>query len=149
MVLRCSLRFVLILSLLTPACAAGDDDGGGGSPGDGGDAGDDDGGDPADGTRLAFGMNGHIWTMGVNGTGLRRMTTGRHAVTLPAWSPDGRYLTVQVEDLCPEVYIVPADAARVSVGDPAVTPAAMALRKLDPAPINLCAFSAMSWRPRG
>jgi hypothetical protein len=100
-----------------------------------------------DGTRLAFGMNGHIWTMGVDGTGLRRMTTGRHAVALPAWSPDGRYLTVQVEELCPEVYVVPADAERLSVGDPAVTPAAMALRKLDDGTaINVCAFSAMSWR---
>ncbi len=48
MVLRCSSRFVLILSLLVPACAGGDDDGGGGGPGDGGDANDDDDDDSAD-----------------------------------------------------------------------------------------------------
>ena len=40
----------------------------------------------------------------------------------------------------PEVYIVPADAERMSVGDPAVTPAAMELRKLDPLP-STCAPS--------
>jgi Tol biopolymer transport system component len=101
-----------------------------------------------DGERLAFAMNGHVWTMGTDGSGLRRMTSGRLAVGAPAWSPDGRFLAVQTGDLCPEVYIVPADAERLSVADPLVTPTAMELRKLDDDgdPGALCAFSLMTWR---
>jgi WD40 repeat protein len=100
-----------------------------------------------DGTRLAFAMNGHIWTMGVDGSGLRRVTRAPVEVSAPTWSPDGRYLAVILELVCPVVAVVPADGERVSVGDPVVPTSSRLLKEIENGePRNVCAFSAMSWR---
>jgi Tol biopolymer transport system component len=49
--------------------------------------------DPAwspDGTTLAFGRNGDIWTIGVDGTNQTNLTnTTTHSEAEPVWSPDG------------------------------------------------------------
>ena len=41
-----------------------------------------------DGTRLAFILLGHIWTMSADGSGANAITTGAHML-YPRWSPDG------------------------------------------------------------
>ena len=45
-----------------------------------------------DGRRIAFVgyLEGHIWTVGADGRGLRRLTRGARPDYEPAWSPDGR-----------------------------------------------------------
>jgi TolB protein len=45
----------------------------------------------ADGKRIAFGSHGHIYVMSVNGSGVRRLTSGSGEVS-PAWSPNGRWI---------------------------------------------------------
>jgi len=42
-----------------------------------------------DGTRVAFRMNGKLWTIGIDGSGLLQITTGDKEALWPAWSPDG------------------------------------------------------------
>lgn len=74
------------------------------------------------------------------------MTSGRTAVTSTARLPDGRALAVQLDAVCPEVFIVPADAEGLSVGDSFVPAGALLLRQIEAEPRNVCAFSRMSWR---
>lgn len=47
-----------------------------------------------DGTKVAFAMTGHIWVIGMDGTGLKQVTTGPNSETYSAWSPDGTQLAV-------------------------------------------------------
>ena len=42
-----------------------------------------------DGKQLAFVLAAHIWTMGLDGTGLRQLTSGGKEESSPAFSPDG------------------------------------------------------------
>lgn len=42
-----------------------------------------------DGKQLAFVLAGHIWTMGLDGTGQRQLTSGDKAESSPTFSPDG------------------------------------------------------------
>ncbi|MFL5347107.1 MAG: TolB family protein [Hyalangium sp.] len=42
-----------------------------------------------DGKQLAFVLASHIWTMGLDGTGLRQLTSGDKEESSPAFSPDG------------------------------------------------------------
>ena len=42
-----------------------------------------------DGTKIAFGMNNHIWVINMDGTGLKQITTSNGVETNPSWSPDG------------------------------------------------------------
>jgi Tol biopolymer transport system component len=100
-----------------------------------------------DGERLALTMNGHIWTVGIDGRGLRRMTTAEGAVFSPSWSPDGRYLAVRSERICPVVHVIPSDGERVSVGDPVVPTSSLELREIeDGRQLSVCAFSGLTWR---
>lgn len=43
-----------------------------------------------DGKQLAFVLAGHIWTMGLDGTGLRQLTSGDKEESSPTFSPDGK-----------------------------------------------------------
>lgn len=49
-----------------------------------------------DGTTVAFRMNDHIWTMKIDGTDLRQITTGTKDESYPTWSPDGKSLIFPV-----------------------------------------------------
>jgi Tol biopolymer transport system component len=42
-----------------------------------------------DGKKIAFAMNSHIWTINMDGTGLKQITTGPNEETYSCWSPDG------------------------------------------------------------
>lgn len=45
-----------------------------------------------DGSRIAFELNSHIWTMNVDGSGIKQITSGNKAESMPSWSPDGKYI---------------------------------------------------------
>jgi Tol biopolymer transport system component len=66
-----------------------------------------------DGTRLAFQARNHIFTIGAQGDGLRRLTTPKRARrhnSDPAWSPDGKYIAlIRDEDL----YVMRANGRRL------------------------------------
>lgn len=57
--------------------------------------------------------NVDIYTVGVDGTGLRRLTTDPHVDTSPSWSPDGRWIAFEREDGegHAEIFIVAADGS--------------------------------------
>lgn len=42
-----------------------------------------------DGKKIAFAMNSHIWTINMDGSGLKQVTTGPNEETYSCWSPDG------------------------------------------------------------
>ncbi|MBK9250270.1 MAG: PD40 domain-containing protein [Ignavibacteria bacterium] len=71
-----------------------------------------------DGKRVAFSMNGHIWVINIDGTGLRQVTTGTKLETSPCWSPDGKYIAcssygVFESSSYSAIAAVPADNATV------------------------------------
>lgn len=101
-----------------------------------------------DGESLAFSMAGHVWTMDIDGTGLKQLTVSRSTERAPAWSPDGRYVAVITERSCTEVHVVPADGERVLVGEPGAATGAVRLRMRDDGgeARNVCADSGLSWR---
>jgi Tol biopolymer transport system component len=88
--------------------------------------------DPAwspDGTKIAFAsdrQNGGIFTMNVDGTGVRKLTgaTGLDPPGAPAWSPDGSRLAF-VGDLGAEptkIYVMNADGSRKTLVGPGSEP---------------------------
>ncbi len=48
-----------------------------------------------DGKRIAFEMNGRVWTMGLDGSGLKGLAATGREQSGPAWSPDGRYVAIR------------------------------------------------------
>lgn len=49
----------------------------------------------SDGTRVAFVQGDHVFVVDLDGTNLRAVTTGDFVESYPAFSPDGRSITVQ------------------------------------------------------
>jgi hypothetical protein len=47
------------------------------------------------GTQISFAMNNHIWVMGMDGTGLKQITTGPNAEYSSAWSPEGSTIAAE------------------------------------------------------
>lgn len=104
-----------------------------------------------DGEILAFAMDGHVWTIGIDGAGRKQLTVSCGSNHAPAWSPeDGPFVAVLTEATCPEVHVVAADGERVHIAEPAVETHAVRLQKRvdDGDTRNACAFSRLSWRPR-
>ncbi|WP_424952867.1 TolB family protein [Deinococcus sp.] len=48
-----------------------------------------------DGKRVAFSMNGHLWVIGIDGSGLKQVSSSDGTERLPGWSPDGQALVAQ------------------------------------------------------
>lgn len=81
-----------------------------------------------DGSKVAFAMNNHIWTIHMDGTGLKQITTGPNEETFSTWSPDG------------------ASIACVSAGDIGLTSGnALAIVPSDPAAPTTVSQSASVW----
>jgi Tol biopolymer transport system component len=99
-----------------------------------------------DNTRIAFAMLGHVWTAGTDGSNLKQLTVSSDLEGTPQWSPDGKFVLVQLGGDCPALYAVPADGERVFVGNPAVQSTALMIRQIENGqPRNVCAFSQVSW----
>jgi Tol biopolymer transport system component len=47
-----------------------------------------------DGKTVAFIMNHHLYTIGIDGTGLKQLTTSGEGESWPEWSPDGKMIAV-------------------------------------------------------
>lgn len=99
-----------------------------------------------DSQRIAFTMAGHVWLMGIDGTGLRQLTTSGGSESTGGWSPDGRFVLVRPDGAC-DLTAVPADGERVAVGNTSVATTAWVLRAIeDGRARNVCAFSQPHWR---
>ncbi len=69
-----------------------------------------------DGKKLAFGMQGSVFTMNIDGTGMKKLTSSDRALTLGDFSTDGRHLLVESVDSPYAAWAVPVDAERVFIG---------------------------------
>lgn len=47
-----------------------------------------------DGTTIAFILNSHLWTMGIDGMNAKQITTSDQTEIYPAWSPDSKWVAV-------------------------------------------------------
>ncbi len=59
-----------------------------------------------DGTTIAFILGNHLWTMGIDGSNPKRVTTSDGTESWPTWSPDSKWVAVQ-DGGC-DVFLVPA-----------------------------------------
>lgn len=99
-----------------------------------------------DGRQIAFVMAGHVWLLGIDGTGLRQLTVSSGSESTPAWSPDGRHVIVRPAGGC-GLQAVPADGERVFVGNASVPSSAWTLQMVeDSRTRTVCAFSQPHWR---
>ncbi|MDE2593144.1 MAG: PD40 domain-containing protein [Burkholderiales bacterium] len=117
------------------------------------------------GQRLALQLMGpktavdesHIWSMNLDGTGLRQMTYSSINETDPIWIGDGSWLLAREGVLtsvlgyagCPDLYAIPADADMVELTTARVTRAVNI--KTRPFKTNganaVCPFSTVAWAP--
>jgi WD40 repeat protein len=68
-----------------------------------------------DSTRIAFTMNGNVWTMARDGSGLKQLTETARNLSSPQFSPDGRYVLVDSNDSPYQTWVVSVDGVRVPV----------------------------------
>lgn len=106
-----------------------------------------------DGSKIAFRMINHVWTINIDGSGLKQLTTSAEREMLPDWSPDGKYVAVKnydgFDDSCQHIFIVPADGERVYVNNDGVPSSAKHVwRQRGDGLYNFCQFgwSPPSWR---
>lgn len=101
-----------------------------------------------DGARIAFVMNGNIWMMGSDGTGLKQLTETARIINVPEFSPDGRYVMVDSFDSPYQTWVVPVDGVRVPVLDRAVArTSAFPLQEIRDGQAQLVnASTGLNWR---
>ncbi|MEP6925387.1 MAG: hypothetical protein ABI954_13045 [Pyrinomonadaceae bacterium] len=51
-----------------------------------------------DGKTVAFSANGRVWTMNLDGTNFKQLTSSGLSEITPVWSPDGKYIAIQQID---------------------------------------------------
>jgi Tol biopolymer transport system component len=71
-----------------------------------------------DGTRMVFYMARHIWTINMDGSGLKQITAPKIGYeTYPAWSPDGRHILLKRKsgNSFGSLWIVASDAEHIRV----------------------------------
>ncbi len=117
-----------------------------------------------DGRQLAFELGdpgvlrNHVQVMNADGSGLRALTASALNEDFAAWSPDGRFIAVRhgipyaagfagiPYSGCPEVWLVPADAAPATLGANPTGGARKALALEDGRVQAVCAFGRLGWR---
>lgn len=99
-----------------------------------------------DGRKLAFAMQGSVFTMNIDGTGMKKLTSADRPVTLGDFSPDGRYLLVESADTPYAAWVVPVDAERVFLG-PGSPNSVTRIRSVENGSVrNLYPSGSVSWR---
>ncbi|MGE5450537.1 MAG: hypothetical protein ACM3VZ_01670 [Acidobacteriota bacterium] len=106
-----------------------------------------------DGQSMAFAMINRIWTVQLDGSGLRQLTQSDGGEFWPEWSPDGRYVAVAYRrDPSSSAYwaypwVVAADARHATVGLDESEQQAFAIRQLaDGASAQPPMTTRFSWR---
>jgi Tol biopolymer transport system component len=101
-----------------------------------------------DGSKLLFLAEGHVWTIGMDGTALTQITTPQSAgfESKPEWSPDGRYILLKSDerDNSGALWIVASDGRDARVGES--LPGVMPLRDGNGKLIDE-AYGPMVWLP--
>lgn len=107
-----------------------------------------------DGSKIAFAMLNHVWTIDIDGTGLKQLTTSAEREILPSWSPDGKFVAVKHWDgfdgSCQHIFIVPADGERVYVANDGVSSSTKHVwRQRGDGLYDFCQnrWSTPNWRP--
>jgi hypothetical protein len=68
-----------------------------------------------DGTTIAFILGNHLWTMGIDGSNPKRLTTSDGTESWPTWSPDSKWIAIN--NAACDVFLVPiAGGAAVDLG---------------------------------
>jgi Tol biopolymer transport system component len=99
-----------------------------------------------DGRKLAFVMQGSVFTMNIDGSGMKKLTSADRPVTLGDFSPDGRFLLVESADTPYAAWVVSVDAERVFLG-PGSPSSVTRIRSVENGSVrNLYPSGSVSWR---
>lgn len=60
-----------------------------------------------DGTTIAFILSNHLWTMNIDGSNAKQLTTSGATEDDPAWSPDSKWIAIG-DNAC-DIFLVPTD----------------------------------------
>ena len=64
-----------------------------------------------DGTTIAFVLNSHVWTMGIDGSNARQLTTSSGTEDYPTWSPDSKWIAIN-DGAC-DLFLIPIGGGSV------------------------------------
>ena len=64
-----------------------------------------------DGATIAFILSNQLWTMGIDGSNPKQMTSTTAAEFAPAWSPDGKWIAVSTNQC--DILLVPTDGTAI------------------------------------
>jgi len=100
------------------------------------------------GSRLAFSMDGHIWTATLQGDDLAPLTVSASSENSPAWLGDGSQIAFRHVADCSLAYAAPSDGVRVMVGEAAAETSARSLMRDDDGSLrNICTGSRIATLP--
>jgi hypothetical protein len=98
------------------------------------------------GTHFGFSMNGSVFTMKVDGTELKKLTSSNRSVSMGDFSPDGQYILVETNDSPYAAWAVPVSAEKVYVG-PSSPNSVVRIRSIEDGAVrNLYPSGSVSWR---